>query len=217
MSGSDITSESRDVSGFRRVVLAGIGTLHIAQGEAETLTIEASADLMPKITAVVENGTLILGIRKGAWLKGLKESDKTARFNLTMIEMEGVTLAGAGDIASGGIRADELALTVSGAGRLDIRGLAAQSLTVLLSGAGDCEISGEVDSQEVKITGAGSYEARSLKSKTAKAVVSGTGNVVVSVDDTLDAQVSGLGSVRYYGEPTVFRRVTGIGSVEFAR
>ena len=216
MSGMDVTSEKRDVSGFRRVVLAGVGALRVAQGDTESLTIEASADLMPRITSVVEDGTLTLGMRKGAWLKGLRESGRTVRFELTMTEVDGMTLAGAGDIESEGVRAGELALTVSGAGHLRVRGLAGTALTVSLSGAGGCELSGEVESQEIRITGAGNYEARSLRSKTAKALVAGTGSVVVSVDDTLDAQVTGVGSVRYYGEPTVFRRVTGIGRVEFA-
>ena len=186
MSGMDVTSEKRDVSGFRRVVLAGVGALRVAQGDTESLTIEASADLMPRITSVVEDGTLTLGMRKGAWLDGLRESGRTVRFELTMTDVDGMTLAGAGDIESEGVRAGELALTVSGAGHLRVRGLAGTALTVLLSGAGGCEVSGEVENQEVKITGAGNYEARSLRSKTAKALVAGTGNVVVGGDHTQD-------------------------------
>ena len=216
MSGSDAVREARDVGGFRRVVLAGVGVLRVAQGEEESLTVEAPADLMQLITSEVEAGTLTLGMRKGAWPKGLRGRDRTVTFDLTVTEIEGITLAGAGDIISDAISADELDLTVSGAGHLRVDGLTAACLVVLLSGAGDCEMSGEVECQEVRISGAGSYRARSLRSKAAKALVSGTGSVVVSVDDTLDAHVTGTGSIRYYGEPTVFRRVTGIGSVEFA-
>ena len=217
MSGSNVVSEARDVTGFKRVVLAGVGTLRITQGDAEALTIEATAELLPRITSDVEGGTLTLGMRKGAWLKGLRGRDESIRFDVTMKEIEGITLAGAGDIVSKGIRSDHLELTVSGAGRLRIDGFEGATLSVLLSGVGGCDISGEVRDQDVRIAGAGSYKARSLRSKVAKACVSGTGSVVVSVDDTLDANVSGTGSVRYYGEPTVFRRVTGVGSVEFAR
>ena len=217
MPRSDSVKEARDVNGFRRVVLAGVGVLRVKQGGAEALTVEAPADVIELVTSEVEDGTLTLGMRRGAWPKGLRRDGRTIRFDLTVTEIEGITLAGAGDVLSDGISTDELSLTVSGAGSLRMDGLTAVSLIVVLSGAGDCEISGEVESQEIKIAGAGSCRARSLKSKAAKVLVSGTGSVEVSVDDTLDAQVTGTGSVRYHGEPTVFQRVTGVGSVEFAR
>lgn len=215
MSDSDLELETRRVSGFSRVVLCGVGVLRIVQGDSESLTVEAAPDLLPRITSEVDAGTLTLGVRRGAWLKGLS-GGTTVRFGLTMKDIEGITLAGAGDVVCDGVASDRLELIVSGAGSLTVKRLDGASLGVLLSGAGGCEVSGDVGSQDIRITGAGSYRARSLHSKVAKVCVAGAGSVVVSVDDTLDAHVTGTGSVTYHGEPTVFRRVTGTGRIKFA-
>jgi hypothetical protein len=209
-----MVTEEREVAGFDRVALSSLGSLTINQGDRESLTVEGPADLMPRITTEVKDGTLVLGLKKGAWLKGLRNKKATIRYCLTMRDVAGIVLSGAGKIDAPGVSTDSLEIVVSGAGKLALDSLSASSLSVVMSGVGECEVSGKACAQSVTISGAGSYKAGTLESDKAAVVVSGTGGVTVFVSDTLDVQVSGTGSVRYLGGPTVRQRITGIGSVE---
>lgn len=213
MADTEVTRETRAVSGFSGVTLGGIGRLRITQGDEERLAIEATQQMHERITSDVKEGVLTLGLRKGSWLAGMRSRDRRVLYELTMRNISAITLSGVGDIEAGPVRSKRLDLTVSGGGRLTIGNLSAEELIVVLSGAGSCEVRGHAESQDVTVSGAGSYTARSLANATAKALVSGTGDVTISVRDTLDATVSGVGSIECHGDPTVFRRVTGVGSI----
>lgn len=213
MRDSKRVTERRDVSGFDRVSLDGVGVLVISQGEAETLTIEADEQVMPRITTRVENGVLHIGLEAGSWWQRLTGAMREVRYDLSMQEISGITLSGAGTIEASGVSAERLDLIVSGAGDLRVEELSSTGLSVVLSGAGDCVISGSAGEQEVKVTGAGDYRAGDLRSTSAKVLVAGTGDMTVNVTETLDATITGAGTIRYHGQPTVFQRITGVGSI----
>ena len=213
MSEERTITEARDVAGFEGVALGGYGTVTVTQGDHAALTIEAAEDVMPRVTAEVRDGVLVLGLKRDGWLKGLKQKRLSIQFNVTVERVRELTLGGFGRIDAPSIDTDALSLTVSGAGAIEVGALSAESLSVLLSGAGSCEVAGRVKCQSIKVSGAGNYAAPDLECETATAVISGTGNITVHVQDTLDAKVSGAGSVRYHGAPTVRQRVTGVGSV----
>lgn len=206
-------TETREVAGFGRVSLGGIGALTITQGDCESLAIEADERVLPRITSDVEDGTLVLGLKPGSWWKKIGDALKTVRYNLTMRDISGIALAGAGTIKASRLSTERLELVVSGAGSLRVESLAATDLSVVVSGAGSCEVAGQVENQDVRITGAGGYRAPTLESCCVKAAINGTGSITVNVRETLDATVSGAGSIKYHGEPTVFQRITGVGSI----
>ncbi|MCK4409157.1 MAG: DUF2807 domain-containing protein, partial [Candidatus Eisenbacteria sp.] len=72
MSDERTVTETRDVSGFDGVTLEGFGSVTVTQGVHTALTIEAAEDVMPRVTAKVKDGVLVLGLRKGGWLDGLR-------------------------------------------------------------------------------------------------------------------------------------------------
>jgi len=213
MSDERTVTETRDVSGFDGVALEGFGSATVTQGDHTALTIEAAADVMPRVTAKVEDGVLVLGLRKGGWLNGLRRKKLSIRFSVTTDNIRKLVLAGVGRIDAPSIDSNALSLIVSGTGAIEVGSLSAESLSVVLSGAGSCEVEGKTTSQSIRVSGAGSYSAPDLECMTANAVVSGAGNITIRVQETLDAKISGTGSIRYQGAPTVRQRVTGVGSV----
>ena len=56
----DIVTESRDVSGFDKVALAGFGDVTIEVGDEESLTVSTDDNIMPYVTTEVKNNTLVL-------------------------------------------------------------------------------------------------------------------------------------------------------------
>jgi hypothetical protein len=213
MSDERTVTETRDVSGFDGVRLEGFGSVTVTQGDHTALTIEAAEDVMPRVTAKVKDGVLVLGIKKSGWMKGLGRKKLSIRFNVTTDRIRKLVLAGVGRIDAPRIDSDELSLVVSGAGAIAVGALRAESLGVVLSGAGSCEVGGRTTSQSIRLSGAGSYTAPDLECTSANADVSGAGSITIRVRETLDAKISGTGSIRYQGAPTVRQRVTGVGTV----
>ena len=217
MSDERTVTETRDVSGFDGVTLEGFGSVTVTQGVHTALTIEAAEDVMPRVTAKVKDGVLVLGLRKGGWLDGLRRKKLSIRFSVTTDKIRRLVLAGVGRIDAPRVDSEALSLVVSGTGAIEVGSLRAESLSVVLSGAGSCEVEGRTTSQSIKLSGAGSYTAPDLECTTANAVVSGAGNITIRVRETLDAKISGTGSIRYQGAPTVRQRITGIGTVTCTR
>jgi hypothetical protein len=188
--GAGRATESREVRGFTGVELTAIGNLQIEQTGTQSLTIEADADVLPKLTSDVSGNVLRLGVAPGASI----DDAGPIVYRLTVATLDFLAVSGAGDVTASNLRADRL--------------------TVEISGAGDVTLAGTAEAQVVTISGTGNYDAEGLQSATAEVAIDGAGNAVVRVSDSLDATVSGVGSVEYIGNPRVTEDVSGAGSVE---
>ena len=140
------------MAGFNGVSLNGFGTVTVTQGDHTALTIEADADVMSRVTAEVKDGVLVLGLKRGGWMQGLRRKKLSIRFSVTMDRIKHLTLAGFGRIDAPRIDSDALSLDMSGAGAIEVGALSAESLSVVLSGAGNCEVAGRVTSQSITLS-----------------------------------------------------------------
>lgn len=218
--------ESREVSGFKAVVLRGYGDLEIHQEQAAAgpgkLTIEADERVMPIILAEVREGRLVLGFSMPwyewlLWWRWLFVFDKKVKLHLTSAGVEALSIQGAGVVSSDRFDAAKLTLKVSGAGKIRLAGLTVKDLETRLSGAADIELAGTADRHDVHISGAGSVHALKFVAKKAAVAISGAGNCSLNVSDELDARISGAGNVSYEGNPRITQRVSGAGSIRRAR
>jgi hypothetical protein len=188
-----LVTEQRDVSGFDRVSFGGFGTLIIAHGSEESLTIEAESNILPRIETRVRGGILEIGFDSDRW-QDIVRPTKSITYNLTVITLDGIALSGAGSIEASGIEAERFDVELSGAGSIDITGFAA--------------------TQEINVSGAGSYDSAELLSEYIDVNISGAGNATVWVTESLDVNISGVGKVSYYGDPQVRESVSGLGNLE---
>ena len=211
-SGNVIT-ESRAVSNFSNVVLAGIGELSITQGDNESLTIEADDNLMPLITTKVENGTLTIGLDTNRGTISLNPT-RPIKYTLQVKTLNSIQLAGAGNISTPSLKSETLTIGSSGAGNLNLSQVNAKTVNVTLSGAGNISLNGQVETQTATLTGLGSYTASDLKSNAATVTISGAGSATVWAAQTLKVTLSGVGSVSYYGSPQVTQQISGVGSIK---
>lgn len=209
----NVVTESRAVSGFHAVTLAGFGDLQVTRGDTESLTIEAEDNLVPLITTQVSNGVLTIGWDTS---RGTISANPTrpVKYNLQVKDLDSIVLAGAGNINAPSLTADNFVLTSSGAGNINLNQLQVKNLQATISGAGSMTVSGQADSQTAMLTGLGSYTAGDLKTGATTVTVSGAGSATVWAADTLDVKISGAGSVNYFGSPKVTQSITGVGSVK---
>jgi hypothetical protein len=208
----NMVTEDRPVSDFNRVSLTGVGEMIITQGEEESLTVEADDNLMPYIKTKVEKGTLILGFTDEIKNKHIRPG-KRIKFNLSVADITGLDISGAGDVNVTSLDTDRLEIVVGGAGDVSIRSLTAEGLVVHLNGAGNVELAGQVAEQDVEINGFGAYQAAKLESQTAIVQVNGAGSATLWATDTLDVRIPGAGNVTYHGNPDVTKKITGVGTI----
>ena len=190
VSGSGtVVSETRDVSGFDRVLLQGMGKVVIDQSGTESLRISADDNFLPYIVIEVSGGTLTIKTTERVIFTDV--TDLT--YYVTAAELGGVELQGAGS--------------------MEISDLDTDSWQVKLPGAGSITASGRTVKQQVELSGAGSYDGQDLQSQEAEVVSNGAGKVVVRVSDTLDVTINGIGDVTYIGNPQVTQQINGVGTV----
>jgi hypothetical protein len=182
-------SESRPVSGFSAVELAGVGTVVVEPGTTESVSVEADDNILPLLTSDVAGDTLVLGTEPGSTL-----SPRTPiTYRVTVTDLSGLLVSGSGDITAGG---------ASG-----------PTFEVAISGSGTITADGTTDRLSVDISGSGDFAGGSLTARDVDVTVSGSGSALVHASATLHASISGSGDVRYLGEPAVTKDVSGSGEV----
>lgn len=186
----EVTTETREVSGFTRIRFTGVGVLNITQAGTESLTVSADDKLLPMIVTRVRDGVLELGMERNT----MATPRSHITFTLTIKTLEGIDLSGAASIHASDIHTETLDIDFSGAGKMEITG-SAQRQTVLVSGAG-------------------AYEAKDFKTAVTDARITGAGYAHVYASETLNAKVSGVGKITYYGPARVYPKVSGIGSIK---
>jgi hypothetical protein len=205
----NVEKEERDVSGIDEIDFSGMGNLIITQGEEESLVVEADDNILPLIETDVFGDTLSLGYKTG--YNFIPTSN--VRFYLTVIDLDKISLKGAGKIDCDNLETDELEFEISGAGDIDFT-IDADDLKVSSSGAGDMDFSGKVQSQDVDISGVGRYNSKELESKECTVTLSGAGSATVNVTEELDIKISGVGNVYYIGAPRIKQSISGLGKIE---
>lgn len=186
--GSGIpATEARDVPGFSRVTLRGVGHLIVEPGAAPALTVSADDNILPLVTAEVSGDELVLGTLPDQTFA----SAKPIVFHLTVTDFE--------------------ALAVLGAAGAEVRGLEVERFTLQVDGAAAVTAQGRVDEQQVILNGVARYDGRHLASRVVRVDLAGVSEAIVRVRDRLEGHVDGQSQVEYIGEPAV--SVTGSGSV----
>ncbi len=208
----NLTTETREVSGFDRISLSGTGNLIITQGETESLSIEAEDNIVDKITTEVSGETLEISY-KHRWPFWPVWPTKEVNLTITLKSLESVKISGSGSASCDNLVGDSLNIEISGSGKIDMA-VELSELTSKISGTGEFIFSGTTETQSLEISGSGKYYARDLASKIADIKISGSGNAEVSAEEKLNVEISGSGNVKYLGSPSINQKISGSGTVE---
>jgi hypothetical protein len=185
--------ETRPVADFTEVGVSAPVDVQVAIGDTHSLALEGDAETIARIETVVESGRLKIRARPGErnWSWNRKV---TAR--VVARRIDGLAVAGSGDITATGIQGD--------------------SLKVSIAGSGDVRVGGKVEGLTASIAGSGDIRASELEAQRVKVTIAGSGDVTVRARQALSVNVSGSGDVRYYGDPAVEKTILGSGSVRRA-
>jgi hypothetical protein len=211
VSGSGtVISETREVSGFDRIVLAGEGRVIVTRASDESLVIETDDNLLRHIESDVQGNKLTLTTESGV---DIDPSD-TVVYRIGAERLNGIDLLGAGTFELEEWDVDRFDILLAGAGDIRIGHLTTDHLDVTLGGAGSIEVAGHANRQTVNLPGVGNFAAGSLHSDEATVRATGAATATLWVSDALDVAATGVGSIKYYGEPDIDRQVAGLASIE---
>lgn len=213
----DTERKEFDVHGFDAIELRWVGDLVLTQGAGESLAVEGDPELVRKLSARVEGGTLLLELGQD-WLERLVEGlrflgRQALTYHIGLETLKRLAVAGSSNVHADALTADALTLAVSGRGNVHIDELSASELQVRIAGRGEMHVRGKVTEARIDIAGSGEVELPDLQLSKATVRISGHGEAELRVSDELDVSISGYGRVRYHGDPHIRQSIAGAGNV----
>src|SRR3954469_16142831 len=127
-------TDTRAVSGFRSVSLAVPGRLEIVQGDTEKLTLSGDDNILPYIETVVRGDELRIRFRERNNFNVRPRAP--LRLALSAKVIEGISVAGSGDVRAPAINGRKMSLSIAGSGDITLGGKT-QDLEVNIAGSGD--------------------------------------------------------------------------------
>lgn len=211
-------TQTRKVDKFTDISLRVAATVHLQQGEPQSLEIIAKSSTLEDLITEVKDGKLIIRFpNKDFFWKPFQPGEIT--INITVPEITGLGVSGSGDIiAADGIKTKDLELAVSGSGNIKIGDLDAVAVKSIISGSGNIVLSGSKAAEDlsVAISGSGDFKGLDYNADDVNIRVSGSGNVGVQANKNLNVRLAGSGDVTYKGHPLVDQSVAGSGKVKHA-
>ena len=208
-----MVSETRSVEGFDAVSVGGSGTIHITQGDTESLEVQADDNLLPYLRTEVSGGEL-----KIWWERGNLRFTKGPVYTLGVKQLEKLNLSGSLHAEMDRLTAENFEGRISGSGKIELGQLEAGEVRFRVSGSGDVTIrEGRADSLDLGISGSGNAQMPGFQAGDVEVSISGSGNAEIQATNRLDAHVSGSGNVTYTGSPKVNSSVSGSGRIRSAQ
>ena len=180
--------QKRQISPFTSISTEGAFEIEVTCQKDPSLEVEGDDNILEIVTAEVSGNVLRLKSSKSF------STSEPVRFKITVPNLEG--------------------LTVSGAGRIDIKGMKNEKFEIDSNGAPNIIVSGSTNTVDIDTNGAGKIDTQNLHASRAVVESKGVTRIDLDVKDQLDITVSGPSTVTYRGDPVVHKTVNGPGKVE---
>lgn len=178
----------RDIRAFTSISTEGAFEIDIACQKEPGLELEGDDNILPLVSTEVSNNVLYIKSSRGY------NVNTPIRLRLTVANLEGLSVSGAGKISISGLKNDKFEIDANGA----------PSITA----------AGETALVDINTNGAGRIDTHKLRAARAVIDSKGVSKVEVYAKDELDVTVAGPSQVIYQGDPKVNKTVHGPGSVQ---
>lgn len=207
-------SETRSVSGFEAISVAGAIDLVVRQTGKESVEVRADDNVLPLVETVVEDTargrTLVVRLKRGENVRTKTE----IRVTVDVARLTQLASAGSGTVLVQGLDTPSLRLVLSGSTDATLRELATGVLDVRVAGSGNVEAAGTAQQVKVSIAGSGNVSLASLPADDVKVSIAGSGDAKVVANKALGVTIAGSGDVVYSGSAESIRTsVAGSGRI----
>ncbi len=208
---SVISNSETVIAAFQSLEALGPDTVKFVTGEGYHITATGDPTVLEKLRYKIENGVLMVGRKGSSWQMGV--SDKAATITITAPSVNGLSLAGSGDITADNLQGDAVKIELAGSGNITVNTVTAKRIKSELAGSGDIVLAGKVDSGEHEIAGSGDLNASKLAHMNAKISIAGSGNADVNATGTVTSEIIGSGDINVTGGAKCTGSETGTGSL----
>jgi len=181
-------SQKRDVGTFTSISTEGAFTIEVVCQKDLSLEVEGDDNILDFVSAEVSNNVLRLRNKKD-----YSPSEPVA-FKISVPNLDGIT--------------------VLGAGRIDIKGMNNDRFEIDASGAPAISVAGTTKVVDIDTSGAAKIDTHNLHAARAVVDSRGVSKVDLDVTDQLDVKIAGPSQVTYKGDPVVNKQINGPGKVE---
>ena len=206
----NLVNKTRQVGSFSQIGVGGSFDVELIKGSEGKIEISVESNLEPYLITEVDGDKLKIKWKKNTNIR----TTKTTKVKVYFKALNGVALAGAGDISSKDVlEAETMKIAIAGSGDI-VLPIKATEAKAAISGSGDIELSGSADQFRGAIAGSGDIKAFGLQVEKSEVKISGSGDVEINVQSELVARISGSGDIVYKGQPRIEDiKVSGSGSV----
>ncbi|MBX7228301.1 MAG: DUF2807 domain-containing protein [Burkholderiaceae bacterium] len=204
-----IVEKERNVNAYSKIRVLGPMDVKLNSSNAERVKVIADDNIEPLIETRLEGDTLVIDIKKNS---GFTTRNKII-VQVNFKKLEGLALAGSGDVYINRIVGEKCSASISGSGDIKIADMDVAQFIGSVSGSGDLRASGKATIQTWSIAGSGDVWSENLNGQTIKVSIAGSGDARVGPADNLDVTIAGSGDVTYSGKPTIKKLIVGSGSV----
>ena len=208
-------NEQRNVPAFSEISFRISGTIHLIQGNKQSVEIVAQSSTLEDIITEVKGRQLIIRLPVRNIFTQNYNSGKIDIY-ITVPEVQVLSVSGSGNIiAEEKISSRIIDLAVSGSGNIVLNDLDAERVKTAISGSGYVMINGNgiADELIVAISGSGNVKAESFEAKNLNVSIAGSGNCSAVSNGSLKISIFGSGNVYYRGNPSLETSVTGSGKI----
>lgn len=173
-------SRTLELTPFDKLDVSGAYTVVVRPGSEFQVRLTAKPAVLEVMTATVEDGWLILDLKRPIFTSGPIQAEVTMP--------------------------DLTQLTLSGAVQLTHKGIATAALSLDLSGAADVTLAGQVAAVDVRASGGAELRGSELTAASVRADLSGASSARLQVTTALDVETSGASSFTCLGQPAQLRK-----------
>jgi len=188
------------VSAFDRLELAGSYDATVRTGSAPSVHASGGQNQLEQLIVEVKDGELQIHPKeKHGFHWGWGKSEKVS-LTITVPQLIGATLAGAGGINVDKVQGDRFDGQVAGSGDLHIGSVSVGALKLGIAGSGGVSAgSGQAREAEYEIAGSGGVDAQSIATESLKVSIAGSGDVKAHATRAADVDIMGSGNVQVTG------------------
>jgi len=208
----NIRKETRNITGFKGLVVSGSFDVVLVQGDVFSIGIEADENLIEYIDVKKNDGQLEISEKDGYEL----HSKSGIKLRIQMPVVENLSLSGSGTVKgeTSLTNSDAIEIDIAGSGNITLE-IKSPKVNVEIAGSGTANLSGTTRKLRVDISGSGECMAEDLLSEDCDVSIGGSGTARVYASISLNASIGGSGDIYYRGEPKDVRKsVGGSGNVE---
>lgn len=203
-----VISKQLSLPTIEGLALAINATVHLKQGNKQTIEIKAQQNIIDNIKKEVKDDIWNISYKENV------RDHEPIHIYITLTNLTKATISGSGDIIGETkfTNLDNLKLATSGSGDIKLE-VYSKSTAAAITGSGNILVKGSADNNTVSITGSGDFKGYDFLVNTSKVQITGSGNSQVTAKENLDISITGSGDVYYRGTPSLKSRIVGSGDV----